>query len=437
MEHRIERTSDYLYHHGIKGQRWGIRRYQNADGTWTEAGKKRYGSKDGDSDDNGWFDRTINQGKDKPKVSPAESVAKNTKKIVDDSSDIYKETTKKKRDEKLKKKVSEMSDEELRKEINRLNMERQYKDLKQTDIDTGADKVERILRIAGDVVAIGVSAVTIISTVNSMKHYDDENGLYHHGIKGQKWGVRRYQNEDGTWTEAGKERYGSSKGSSTAKGMELDPELVTLATYAVATAAMYVGIVVSQKQADKRRTKAYQEDYIETSNVKSLESCPRQDPSKMSMDEHMAAINPGYPKGNTTNNCMFCTTAMVMRMKGYDVKANTSPDGWSEKNLYREGNFEGWELIKPKVSSTNALNKRIVADGEGTYGNLMIYGKYGGGHSLFYRVENGRTMVYDCQSNEKYDIKDLTNLADIRQTQYIRMDNCEPNDYVRGALDLR
>lgn len=31
--------------------------------------------------------------------------------------------------------------------------------------------------------------------------------LYHHGIKGQKWGVRRYQNEDGSLTEAGKRRY--------------------------------------------------------------------------------------------------------------------------------------------------------------------------------------------------------------------------------------
>lgn len=32
--------------------------------------------------------------------------------------------------------------------------------------------------------------------------------LYHHGIKGMKWGVRRYQNEDGTLTYAGKVRYG-------------------------------------------------------------------------------------------------------------------------------------------------------------------------------------------------------------------------------------
>lgn len=35
-------TDTFLAHHGIKGQRWGIRRYQNEDGSLTKAGEKHY-----------------------------------------------------------------------------------------------------------------------------------------------------------------------------------------------------------------------------------------------------------------------------------------------------------------------------------------------------------------------------------------------------------
>ena len=34
--------NDELYHHGIPGQRWGVRRYQNEDGSLTPEGEKRY-----------------------------------------------------------------------------------------------------------------------------------------------------------------------------------------------------------------------------------------------------------------------------------------------------------------------------------------------------------------------------------------------------------
>ena len=79
----------YIAHHGIIGMKWGVRRYQNKDGTLTNAGKKRY-SPDGDAG------------------SPAPNSG--TGKKTDTSS----------------KSVSEMSDEELRTRLNRINMEDQY-----------------------------------------------------------------------------------------------------------------------------------------------------------------------------------------------------------------------------------------------------------------------------------------------------------------------
>lgn len=45
----------------------------------------------------------------------------------------------------------------------------------------------------------------------------EPNELYHHGIKGMQWGKRRFQNNDGSLTAAGRERYSSKEEKRTAK----------------------------------------------------------------------------------------------------------------------------------------------------------------------------------------------------------------------------
>ena len=54
------------------------------------------------------------------------------------------------------------------------------------------------------------------SNINLFKQRQDENELAHYGTRGQKWGVRKWQNYDGTFNEAGKIRY-FGKGSSEEK----------------------------------------------------------------------------------------------------------------------------------------------------------------------------------------------------------------------------
>lgn len=54
---------------------------------------------------------------------------------------------------------------------------------------------------------------------NTFEYFDNDLYIEHHGVKGQKWGVRRYQNADGSLTNAGKKRYNTDTYASTISGL--------------------------------------------------------------------------------------------------------------------------------------------------------------------------------------------------------------------------
>lgn len=86
-------------------------------------------------------------------------------------------------------------------------------------------------------------------------HDDIDRGesLSHHGIHGQKWGIRRFQNPDGTLTEAGKKRYYVTKsGDATAEDIDYT-----------------VGMMIRKKDVEKsirRNQKARGKEYSKIAN---------------------------------------------------------------------------------------------------------------------------------------------------------------------------
>ena len=94
------------------------------------------------------------------------------------------------------------------------------------------------------------------------------NVLGHSGIKGQKWGIRRYQNEDGSLTEEGKKRYGTPETyRAVAKEASSLEEATKGASSAVSTAASIINT--------QRGSKAIRKDYSNLSDKELQEKINR------------------------------------------------------------------------------------------------------------------------------------------------------------------
>lgn len=165
-----------LYHHGIKGMKWGVRRYQNADGTLTDAGRKRY---DRDIRENSAKkkDSRIDTSEPDPKrwakedLERAKKTVDASSKLVSELSKVEKETSPKATKQRMD--LSSMTDKELRDAISREQLELQYNSLfgKETapTVSKGREYVRTILNDAGTVLAVGGSALGIALSIKALR----------------------------------------------------------------------------------------------------------------------------------------------------------------------------------------------------------------------------------------------------------------------------
>lgn len=143
-----------LYHYGIKGMKWGVRRFQNKDGTLTEAGKKHKEIYDPVNQ----FNESQNKYYQAKKQTNDNitGIGREGLNIGREGLKVYDRFASRKQAPPVD--LSSMTDKELQQRINRLNMEQTYRRL------TASDDVSRGRQFAEDVLAVGGSALAVTSS---------------------------------------------------------------------------------------------------------------------------------------------------------------------------------------------------------------------------------------------------------------------------------
>lgn len=180
--------------------------------------------------------------------------------------------------------------------------------------------------------------------------------------------------------------------------------------------------------------------------------------TKQSNDEHQNKVNPNFNDKtyDYRMNCSFCTAAYDLRKRGYDVEANPI----STVEAYTIDDICSWYKGAKKVSNYDVraahdatvktrddvlgkkdlLLKSLESNGEGARGHLGLYYFDGSGHDVVWEIENGKTVIRDCQTGKIADLTDgygdiiLTmegfEPAIISGYDYVRVDNLEPTEEI-------
>lgn len=175
MDNLDKITYDEIKHHGIKGQKWGVRRYQNEDGSLTNAGKKRYGTQEN-------FERQYPADKKKTDVATigaGRNAVRDAKDINRNLRELEREKTSKKQ-KKINKQIEEavrenaksMTDQELRDAVNRLNMEENYTRMmaNRNYVDVGESAASKFMDRAAKTLVLTETALSIALIVRQLKN---------------------------------------------------------------------------------------------------------------------------------------------------------------------------------------------------------------------------------------------------------------------------
>lgn len=258
-----------------------------------------------------------------------------------------------------------------------------------------------------------------------------ENELYHHGIKGQKWGVRRFQNKDGTRTKAGKDR------AKYVRERKLSDEQKLKKGNWKTGSEYLVGEIDRQRhewEADWR-TGELKSVAHEVRDIVSQGKRGLQDIAFTEWDAHftdfdsydLSQVNPGFGEPGTTQNCSKATVATELAR--YGVKVTAGRQAFPSSSDAMSYWFDG---AKKETGKLDDIERTLAGYGDGASGSISGYYPEGkGGHCMHFSVKGGKVHVQDGQNGRRFgsirEAAEAYGFDTSREMSAFRLDTATPN----------
>lgn len=214
--------------------------------------------------------------------------------------------------------------------------------------------------------------------------FGNENQLEHHGIKGQKWGVRRYQNYDGTRIKSSEAEYHRYR-TGQKKNFDDSKSKSGMSAFLSRNENMRTAHITRSDRPGEYW--AQENSQWTNANIE-----PRSFEESMSKVNYLRASDPDNL--DYQNNCVNCSVNMINQKKGFGTAAGPNADGVANEAIGYY--FDGAVRENP---SYDRVEETILNHGNGSYGVMGTKTKFGNGHETVWEVQDDQVWVYDGQTN--------------------------------------